>query len=269
MSDDISDILQRWEYQPDELLVRLIQGDDGRQRMQVRLDLGVLQFECEGRPDGQRPEGCPSWLDFYEQQQRRHDEANFGGPDYLLGVDDCARLWREGVQYYHRYVGFWHLGMYEPCARDTARSLRLFDFVRKHATDDRVKLQFDQWRPYVIMMNTRARAMPLITREQFDQGLQIIEAGIDAVREFLDEYDQGDRADQCIELVSLQQWREEILERDRRAAAARPQSAADILRHKLDAAIAAEEFEEAARIRDEIRQLRAQSQAKESAGESD
>ncbi len=257
MSHDISEILHRWEYHPDDLLVRVIEGDDGRQLLQIRLDLGLLQLECDGRPDGQRPEGFESWLDFYEHQQRRYEEANPDAARYILGAEDCARLWREGVQYYHRYIAFWHLDMYDPCARDTARNLRLFEFVRRHATDDRIKLQFDQWRPYVIMMHTRARAMPLVQLGELGEGLRIIEGGMDAVREFLDEYDQGDRAEECAELVSLEHWRNEIIERDRRAAAARPKSAAEILRRKLDAAIAAEEFEEAARLRDEIRRLQA------------
>ena len=39
----------------------------------------------------------------------------------------------------------------------------------------------------------------------------MIEAGIEAIREFLDEYDQGHRAEECVELVSLERWREEIL----------------------------------------------------------
>ncbi len=255
MSNDISEILRRWEYRPDDLLVRVIEGDDGRQRLQLRLDLGLLQMECDGRPDGQRPEGFESWLDFYEHQQRRHEEANPDGTSYLLGAEDCERLWREGVQYYHRYIGFWHLDMYDLCSRDTARNLRLFEFVRKHAADDRIKLQFDQWRPYVTMMHTRAKAMPFLELGEFGEGLRVIETGIDSVREFLDEYDQGDRADECAELVSLEHWHAEIIERDRRAAAARPKSAAEILRRKLDEAIAAEEFEDAARLRDEIRRL--------------
>jgi protein-arginine kinase activator protein McsA len=59
-----------------------------------------------------------------------------------------------------------------------------------------------------------------------------------------------------VELVTLERWRDDILAREARAAAFRPQSAAAVLRKKLDAAIAAEEFEEAARLRDEIRRMK-------------
>ena len=184
-----------------------------------------------------------------------HDETHPDSTPLLLNEDDCLQLWREGMQYYHRYLSCWHLELYEACARDTSRNLRLFAFVRSHAADDRHKLQFDQWRPYVLMMHARAVATPLLEQRLYNEGLRMIEAGIEAIREFLDEYEQSHRADECHELVSLERWREEILGREERAAAARPKSMAELLRRQLDAAIAAEEFAEAARLRDQIRKL--------------
>ena len=99
----------------------------------------------------------------------------------------------------------------------------------------------------------RAVATPLVKQEKYAEGLQAIELGIDAIRDFFDEYGQDSRADESIELMSLERWREEIITQEEHAAAARPKSAIRILRQKLKAAIAAEEFEEAARLRDEIR----------------
>jgi hypothetical protein len=255
MSNDLTRLLNDWPFEPDEVLVRIVPGDDGRGKIQLRVDLGILQMEMDGRPDGLRPEGFDSWLDCYESRQQLHDDTHPDSTPLLLSEEDCIRLWREGMQYYHRYLSCWHLELYELCARDTARNLRLFAFVRAHAGDDRHKLQFDQWRPYVLMMHARAVATPLLQQRLYDEGLRVIEAGIEAIREFLDEYDQSHRAEECAELVSLERWREEILGREERAAAARPKSTADILRRQLDAAIAAEEFEEAARLRDQIRKL--------------
>jgi hypothetical protein len=255
MSSDLSQILGDWQFRPDEVLVRIIPGNDGRGKVQLRVDLGILQMEMDGRPDGVRPEGFESWLDFYEHRQQTHDETHPDAAPFLLTEEDCIRLWREAVQYYHRYLSFWHLDLYELCARDTARNLRLFAFVRAHAREERHKLQFDRWRPYVVMMHARAVATPLIEQRLYDDGLRTIEAGIEAIREFLEEYDQAERAAECVELVSLERWRDELLAREERAAAARPKSAAEVLRQKLDAAILAEEFEEAAKLRDQIRRL--------------
>jgi hypothetical protein len=261
MSKDISHLLNEWKYEPDEIMVRIVPGQDGQSKMQMRVDLGLLQMEIDGPPDGVRPEGCESWLDCYEQRQRTYDEAHPDGPPYQLTPEDCARLWREGIQYYHRYLGFWHLDMYERCARDTQHNLRLFAFVCLYTGDERIKLQFDQWRPYVQMMHTRAAAMPLLLQKAFAEGLRVIEAGIEAIRDFLDQYNQSDRANECIELVSLERWRDEIINREAAAAAARPKSKIRLLREQLEAAVAAEQFEEAARLRDEIRGLSEQSPA--------
>ncbi len=255
MSKDISKILSEWKYEPDEVLVRLVPGEDGRRKLQLRVDLGILQMELDGRPDGLKPEGCESWLDYYEHRQRTHDEFRPERPPFSLKPEDCARLWREGVQYYHRYLSFWHLDMYELCARDTQRNLRLFAFVCAFAEDDRLKLQFDQWRPYVLMMHTRAVAMPLVLKKAYREAFRVIDSGIESIRDFLEEYNQSHRAEECVELTSLEHWRDELLAHEEAAAAAEPKSKIQILRQKLEQAIATEEFEDAARLRDEIRTL--------------
>ncbi len=59
---DLRELLQSWSYEPGRVNARRITGADDRQRLQVRIDLGVLQMEMEGRPDGQRPQDYESLL---------------------------------------------------------------------------------------------------------------------------------------------------------------------------------------------------------------
>lgn len=253
MSKDITRIIKGWDYEVDELVVRLIPGDDGRQKIQLRLDMGLLQMELDGRPDGTRPEGFESYLDYYEKLQQTH-EATRSDP-FVLEDEDCFRLWREGVQYYHRYLSLWHLRMYDRCARDTARNLRLFAFVRKYARTQRSKFQFDQWRPYVTMMHARAVATPLVEQGRFAEAVEKIDAGVRGIRQFLEEYRQSHRADECIELKNLEEWREEVFAQAARRGRAEPLRTLSLLQQKLQEAVADERFEEAARLRDEIRRL--------------
>jgi hypothetical protein len=110
VSDDISPILGDWPYRPDEITVRITDGLDGRRKIQLRLDLGILQMEFDGRPDGRRIHECDSWFAFHLQRQKEHDQANPDSAPYVLEPEDCQELLREGVQYYHRYLSFWHLG---------------------------------------------------------------------------------------------------------------------------------------------------------------
>lgn len=68
MNVDLTELLSQWPFEAGKINVRLIQGEDGEQKIQVRLDLGVLQMELDGRPDGLQPHGFDSLLEYYESQ---------------------------------------------------------------------------------------------------------------------------------------------------------------------------------------------------------
>jgi len=255
VSRDISHILDGWDFEPGEVQVRIVKGDDGRDKIQLRLDLGLLQMELDGRPDGKRPENHASWLEYYRQRQQEYEASNPDSPPFRLDAVACERLLREGVQYYHRYLSFWHLQRYELCARDTNRNLRLFQFVREHARHEEDKRRFDQWRPYVTLMHTRAVATPLVEIGVLDAALTAIEAGIRGIERFLEEYDQTDQADQCQELSQLRHWRDEVQAQAVKRLPPVVPSPLDNLRRQLAEAVAEEQFEKAARIRDEIKRM--------------
>ncbi|MGL4514991.1 MAG: UvrB/UvrC motif-containing protein [Lacipirellulaceae bacterium] len=246
MTLDIRSATEGWAFQPDEVTVRTITGDDGGEKIQLRLDLGLMQMELDGRPDGRRIEGHESWLDLHASRQREREGANPDSAPYLLAPEDCAELMREGVQYYHRYICFWALQRYELCARDTKRNLRLFHFVREHARLERDKLQFDQWRPYVTMMHARAVATPLVETRQTEAALAAIDAGIRGIERFLADYGREDQAEQVHELTFLHQWRHELV------GSSKAHDPVAELRERLAAAIAGERYEEAAELRDQL-----------------
>lgn len=253
MSKDISNTLAGWDFDPDRISVRIVQGDDGREKIQLRLDLGLLQMEFEGRPDGKRIAGCDSWLELFERDQKKHEAEDPDGSPFQLESEDCQRLLREGIQYYHRYVSFWHLERYELCARDTNRNLRLFAFVRQYARHKSDKLQFDQWRPYVTMMHARAVATPFVELRDYQAALGAIDAAIEGIRSFLREYDQMHNAENCSELEFLERWREEIADKTSDESGEKPYDPLARLQAELEVAVSEERFEDAARLRDTIR----------------
>ena len=63
MNFDISHLLEQWEYQPGQVAVRKFKGRDGVDKIQLRVDLGLLQMNAQGRPDGKRPYGHESLLE--------------------------------------------------------------------------------------------------------------------------------------------------------------------------------------------------------------
>jgi hypothetical protein len=246
VSQDISSIIAGWDFTPDEIQVRTIVADDGTERIQMRVDLGLLQMVLSGRPDGQRPRGFESLLDYYESLK---GTAAAAGNDFALDHDDCSALMREGLQYYHRYLAAFHLRKYDLVSRDTERNLRLFRFVVAHAARQRDKLEFDQYRPYVTMMRARARAHEALARSDYPGALEEIDEGVGRIREFLREYQREEQESDCAELGFLVRWRRE-LERER------PEDPIVRLEHQLELAIAREDYEEAARLRDAIKRLK-------------
>ena len=140
MSNDISKILRDWLYESGKLNVRLIEGDDGEPRIQMRLDLGLLQMMAEGRPDGQKPRGYDSLLEFQEARLDESTDQNKEG-EFALNEDDCRELREEAVQYYHRYMALLVLDDFEGVVRDTSRNLRVLDLCAKHASTES-----DRWR---------------------------------------------------------------------------------------------------------------------------
>ena len=65
MSEDIAPILKEWDEDPDSEKIRIIVGSDGKEKIQIRVEFGMLQMESDGRPDGKRPYGKESLMKHY------------------------------------------------------------------------------------------------------------------------------------------------------------------------------------------------------------
>jgi hypothetical protein len=248
MSTDLSLIFNNWDHNPNEVTVRRITGVDGRPKIQMRLDLGVLQMEMAGRPDGKRPHGYESLLEYYEDRMRRYSTLNGDADGFELDSDACSEIKQESMQYYYRYLSLFHLGCYREVIRDTDRNLRAFDFLREYASNDEDRLTLEQFRPYVLMMNTRAKACLALEAQEFDLALQDIDEGVGRIEEFFISVERGDLIENCREITFLREWSDRI--RDDR-----PLTPAERLRRELRTAVEVEDYERAAQIRDQIRDL--------------
>ncbi|MEY2492628.1 MAG: hypothetical protein QOH24_1579 [Verrucomicrobiota bacterium] len=246
MSLDINTILKEWPHEPGMIKVRKISGFDGRDKLQLRIDLGVLQMETTGRPDGQRPHGCESLLTYH---QNRAELAEASGDTYELTPEECSELQQEGIQYYHRYISLFQLNEYAGVIRDTQRNLDLFSFVEEHSERDEVIWNFQQFRPYVLMMNTRAKASIFLNEGKFAEAMREIEKGRDGIVEFFQRSNFPELAAKSSEIAFLEEWLEEV-------RAKRPLSKLEIMQREMESAIASELYERAAELRDAIKLLK-------------
>src|SRR5439155_3643466 len=207
MSLDLNTLLKDWPHESGNIKVRKILGLDGREKLQLRIDLGVLQMELTGRPDGSRPHNCESLLIYH---QRRAARAATRGDDYQLSADDCNELQHEGIQYYHRYLSLFQINDFTGVIRDTQRNLDLFEFVADHAEREELVWSFQQFRPYVLMMNTRAKASILLGQNKYRDAIKEIERGRDGIQEFFQNSPFPEVAQKSSELAFLEEWLEEV-----------------------------------------------------------
>ncbi|MDX9754470.1 MAG: UvrB/UvrC motif-containing protein [bacterium] len=246
--NDISEILKQWKYSPDTVTVRIIDGDDQKPKIQMRLDLGLLQMEYEGRPDGLRPHGFESFLDYQQERLNQHLNLNGSEEGFVLDPDECASLRGESLQYYYRYLSLFHLKDFKAVERDTARNLKAFHFMKKYAAEEEDRFALEQYRPYVLMMNTRAKAYQLLQDNQLTEALDCVDAGIRKIKSFFKELGRPRLAARCSEMVILDKLIDEI-------KTFKNHSPVERLRKKMKDAVAQEDYERAAQIRDEIRKL--------------
>src|SRR5205814_6067233 len=78
MNFDISHLLEQWDYEPGEVAVRKFKGKDGSEKIQLRVDLGLLQMNATGRPDGKRPFGHESLLEHYKARLEKYRKTHGG-----------------------------------------------------------------------------------------------------------------------------------------------------------------------------------------------
>lgn len=247
MSLDLNDLLRDWPHEPGQLKVRKILGNDGREKIQLRIDLGVIQMETTGRPDGFEPHDCESLLEYH---RTRAEKAEKKGNKLELTPDEVGELQAEGIQYYHRYIALFQLSDYLGVIRDTQRNLEMFDFVSEHAPNEDLAWSVEQFTPYVRMMNTRAKASLAIEREDIPEAVKLIEKGIDKIREFYADTENPELEQQSPEIQFLSEWLDEV-------RAKKPVTKLERMQREMDQAIRDEAYEKAAELRDAISALRA------------
>jgi hypothetical protein len=250
MDFDISHLLDQWEYQPGQVIARRFKAKDGREKIQLRLDLGLLQMNAEGRPDGKRPFGRTCLLEHYRARLHKYVAAHDGSDEgFKLKAEDCAKLQLEALQYHHRYICLLHLEDYAGVIRDAERNLAVFDFVGKHAEGEELAWSLEQFRPQLLMVLTRARAAQALEADDYEMAVRQVEEALERIRAFQREHALPEAAEMSGEAQSLENWLEEIRAR-------RPLSARERLERALRDAINCEDYERAAQVRDALRNLK-------------
>jgi len=235
--EDIDPILSSWPFQPGVITARIVRAGDGREVLQMRIELGLLQMEAAGRPDGLRPEGETTYLDYLRTRARDSGDA------FSLSEEQAGEIDREFVQFYHRRICWLALREFDRAVRDADHTLELMDFVSAHSANTEWTLSHEQYRPFVLFQRTQAAALAELERSGPEAGIEEVSRGLEQIRTVFRAVDAEEHFDQdefVKQLVELREWIRQHYRVGR------------TLSEQLADAVASEEYELAARLRDEI-----------------
>ncbi|HEX4131345.1 MAG TPA: UvrB/UvrC motif-containing protein [Pirellulales bacterium] len=234
----IDAILRNWAYEPGEVSVRLVRGGDGREVLQMRVDLGVLQLEVDHRPDGARPGGAETYFDYLLGL------AIHQGDSFELSTEQCAEVDREFVQFYQRRICWLALREFQRAVRDANHSLALMDFVRNCSPDEDWTQSHEQYRPFILFHRTQAAALAALEDSGPEAAVEELNRGLEAMRGLHQASDDSETPFEDDELAQrLNQLRESL--RDH-------YHVGRTLGEQLADAVASEQYELAAKLRDQI-----------------
>ncbi len=241
MNQDIDNILKNWQYKAGIAQARLIQAHDGRQVIQLRVDLGLLQLETTGRPDGERPHGHDTYCDYLREQVRLSRKE---GQNFTLSEEQCQEADREFLQHYHRRMCWLALRQYERAVRDSDHTLAFMDLVRRHAPNEEYLQAHEQYRGFVLFQRTQAAAQLEVENNAPERAIREIHRGLEQLREFFAAYDREGEMEENGMVRHLREVEAALRERFEIGMT---------LEEQLQKAIADEDYERAAELRDALK----------------
>lgn len=234
----IDHILKDWPFDPANVNVRLLELSS-REILQMRIDMGVLQLEVSGRPDGVHPHGNTTYYE-YLRKKAKSDR------DFMLNEEHCIEVDREFVQFYHRRVCWLQLKEFDRAVKDADHTLGLMDFCKQFSPDEEWTISHEQYRPFVLYHRTQAAALAELT--DGDEAAPVraideVDRGLEQLRELFVQYEAEEQFEEDELVLRLREFRDGLKAK---------YEVEDSLEVQLSRAIEEEDYELAAQLRDQI-----------------
>jgi hypothetical protein len=250
MNLDLSVLTEGWDRVPGEIAARIVRGMDGANLVQLRVDLGVLQMHPEGRPDGRRYRGHASVLDFARHEHTLGRE---------IGPEDWNELQRELCQSNYRRLAT--TGLAEE-ARQAGRQADEKAWL-VHVLDDidacltmvemlnanGIQAQIDAaFKPTLMYHRAHTLSRYLVLDEEVDDAIEALRSGERRLMRYLREIGaETDARENDQAIAALRDLEKQLRE---------AHGIKKTLEERLADAVAQENFETAAQLRDELHRRR-------------
>ncbi len=223
---------------------RIVRTMDGRKVIQMQIDLGLLQMEIKGRPDGRMPFGFQTYFAYLKHLAKKRETPLLSERRHVREVI------REIKQFNQRCLAWLILNRHADVLRDADHCLGLLDFLRKHMIcPNRVRDFLERERPMILLRRIQAATLLALEKQGPPQAAEEVRKGIASLRDISrtpeaanggKESPKRDIEKIIRKLTALEDW---IRERYDLPLA---------LEDRLELAIREENYELAASLRDQI-----------------
>jgi hypothetical protein len=232
---DLTNFLSAFPFEPGRVNARLARGDDGRELLQVRVELGILQMECQGRPDG-----APSVLEAALARVRL-SRGRF------LDLQASAAIRLELGLMQQRSVAFLAVGDPVRALRDAESVLVGTELVGARGPE--AEREWAEGALFsVLVLKTRCAAAASMTAGRAREASLAIEAGLRALHAVAERIGISESFDVLGDVTALRALRDTLVPQ-------LPPAQRAELEARLRAAVLAENYELASILRDELRLL--------------
>jgi len=231
---DITHILEGWEYDhyEESRNIRKIHSLDEKEKIQIRNPLGLIQLETTGRPDGIKPFGYDSVLDFYQAREKTGN------------CDIIPPLIRQEYNLFNfRSSIYFLLEEYENSMQDSDHNIQLINLTRRNRVDKELLHFMELGYPITIFNFYHASISHKSQRKFYDEALE----EIDTCFHILNDYEEIFDLEPAFEI--LDELKSGIL------LSYNPKDKKEILEAQLQQAIENEEYEKAVKLREQLKEL--------------
>ena len=185
-SDLYTHMLSQWPHQPGKVQARVVSSENGPERLQVRIELGILQMELTGHPEGSTA--------IYEAMS---DDCD------VLDGQTCLALQREAALYAYRAFILSVLERHAGVVKDMIRNLAVMSMIIRSGDAEVDRSRARSLTVQFLMIQARSRAAFAASRGDFGLARRTLESDMEEIRDALKLAGRGDDPENTPEIQLL------------------------------------------------------------------
>lgn len=210
----LDDVLEELSFDVNQQ-VRVLQTCDDREVIIIQPNaFTISRIYATGRPDGRKPQGFESYHSYLCKKLDEYERQHGSDEGFSMETEEWQMLFDECYDRYIRYLLFAGIKRWTEVKQDTDQNLGVADMAYKYASPE-ITWQIYQYKGYILMMNSIARAELALQINEHETAQQEIDKGIQKIGKFCAEclregYDEAENITRERYLQNLIEFRTDL-----------------------------------------------------------